>query len=249
MKLWLDTYFEQRDSTRCHGQLVSKRTNRGFTLVEMLITLTIGSLLVVSVVGATRALSVSRQNVDLRIERVSAARHAIEAIVAELRNVRRDRERTRMGLKPLITGKRGDTEESGDKIDMLVISNRRCRPEGAESDQYEAGFFLMKQPGQPLPVLMFRKDHALDEHPDDGGIATVVAEGIVGLTFEYFSEGEWLGEWPAHDPRAPKAVRITVVAASGNPQDTKKTPDAVTLSTIVPIRVTQPLGNQSEGGA
>ncbi len=209
----------------------------GFTLVEVLLALTIGSLLVVSVVSATRALSTSREGVDHRCARSMEARRAMEVIVAALRNVRRDPIRGR----PVIVGHSGGRSARRDAIDLLVAGDRRCRPEGPESDQHEISFYLAKQPGQPLPVLMCRRDHGLDDRPEDGGIATVVAEGIVGLSFEYYYDGLWSDEWSSAEPREPEAVRVTVAAVGPETGSRPSVPEPLVLSTLVRTRMNEPV--------
>lgn len=216
-----------------------KAPYRAFTLVELLVTLTIGSLLVVSVVTTTRAMTRTRASIDRRITQSASVRQAMETIVAALRNVRRDP----IQREPVIIGENGSSSQSGDRINLLIISNRRNRTDGAESDQYETSFYLEQRPGSALPALVCRKDHALDDEPDDGGLVTVVAEGIVALTFAYLSDQEWMNEWPELTPRPPDAVRVTVTAAMMEPTASydRITPSgAMTLSTIVPIKVTQP---------
>jgi type II secretory pathway component PulJ len=209
--------------------------------VELLVAMTISSLLVVSVVSATRALSSSRQGVDRRMARVASGRRAMETIVGALRNVRRDPLRE----QPVIVGQRGGAGETGgDRIDLQVIGDRQVRPDGAESDQYEVGFFLAKPTGQRLPVLMCRTDHGLDEHPEDGGIAMVVAEGIVGLSFEYYADGQWVHEWSSAEPRAPEAVRVVVAAVGPAPDDASAPPSPLVLATVVPIHVNPPTAQQ-----
>jgi hypothetical protein len=198
--------------------------------------MTIGSLLVVSVVSATRALSGTRQGVERRITRSTSARRAMQAIVAALRNVRRDPQRG----KPVIVGHSGGGIADSDRIDLLVIGDRRARPDGPESDQYEMSFFLARPSGRRLPALLSRCDHGLDEHPDNGGIATVRAEGIVGLTFEYYADGRWTAQWSRAEPRTPEAVRVTVAAVGLQPNDSAPPPDPLVLSTVVPIRANQP---------
>jgi len=229
-------------ATRLSGRTLRGRV-RAFTLVEMLVALMIGSLLVVSVVSATRALARTRASIDRRVERSAAGRQALETIVAALRNVRRDPIRR----KPVLVGHRGATAQEGDRIDLLVLSARRARADGAESDQYEMSFYLEQRPGAALPVLVCRKDHALDDYPDDGGLVTVVAEGIVGLSFMYLSGEEWMNEWPELSVRPPDAVRVTVAAAQMEPAsglDRGEFGGAMTLTTVVPINVTQPAGKK-----
>ncbi|MCK4342711.1 MAG: prepilin-type N-terminal cleavage/methylation domain-containing protein [Phycisphaerae bacterium] len=211
------------------------RTRAGFTLVELLVATTISSLLVVSIVSATRAISGARASVDRRISSATSARRALDEIVGALRNVRRDMVRG----QPVVVGHGGGRD--GDRIDIQIMSTRRSRPDGAESDQLEVGFFLAQLPRRQLPALMCRRDHGLDEHPDDGGIATVVAEGIVGLSFEYFTDGQWVSEWSELEPRAPQAVRVIVAAATPEEADSPHRARPVVLSTVVALHVNKPL--------
>jgi len=220
-----------------------RRVVRAFTLVEMLLSLTITSLLAVSVVSTTRALTDVRKGVDRRIDRLTEARHAMNAIVSELRNVRRDP----TSDQPVIIGHSGAPDMGNDDIELLVISDRRVRPDGAECDQYEVGFRLARPADRPCTVLLCRKDHALDDHTDEGGVATVIAEGIVALWFEYYTGSEWEPEWSDLKPQPPLAVRVTLTAANIDAVESITPADTVTLSTVVAIRVGRP-GPESPGG-
>lgn len=228
-------------------------------MVELLVAMTISSLVVVSAVSATRALTASRENVEIRTARSAAARRAIATIVAGLRNVRRDP----VFGKSVIVGRSAGSGGTSDVIDLRIIDDRQVRPDGAESDQYEMSFSLATLPGRRLPVLMCRKDHGLDEHPADGGIAMVVAEGIVALSFEYYADERWSSEWLSAEPRAPEAVRVTVAAVGPVPAEARTMPSPFVLTTIVPIHVNMPIepdpeqelkteqqsGKSSSGGA
>jgi type II secretion system protein J len=212
------------------------RRRSAFTLVEMLAALTIGALLVVSAVSATRALAGTRQSVDRRVERSEAARAAIDAIVSELRNVRRDP----VADEPVVVGTANDAGEMGDRIDLLVLSEVRARADGPESDQYETSFFLGRPAGQSRTALLHRRDHALDDRPRDGGIVTVVAERIVTLKFSYYAENRWQEEWPPLSPTPPEAVRVTVTAIDNEQGARGGALETTTLSTVVPIHVDLP---------
>jgi prepilin-type N-terminal cleavage/methylation domain-containing protein len=221
------------------GTGLPRAGSKAFTLVEVLAALTIGSLLVAAAVSATRALSGTRRVVDRQVQRQEAARAAIEAVVAGLRNVRRDPIRD----EPIIVGTR---ERDGVRIDLLVIGDTRCRPEGAESDQYELSFFLGRPTGRPWTALMCRKDHAFDDQPRDGGMVMVVAEPIVGLEFAYLADGQWQEEWSALSTTPPEAVRVTVTAIDVEEGPSAGRPETTTLSTVVPIRVDLPPAKSAE---
>ncbi len=219
---------------------IQKSTRTAFTLVELLLAITISGLLVVSAVSAVRSLTSARESVDRRGQRLCQARQAIECVTSALRNIRRDVQ----GDDPVLVGRPGDRGEPGDRIDLLVIDQRRCRPEGPESDQQETSFSLATLPGREYPALLCRRDHALDDEPEDGGLATVVAEGIIDLSFEYYDGDQWQREW-VEQPAPPRAVRVTVAAVADDSRLDRK-PDVLTLSTVVAIGATRqpnPRGN------
>lgn len=208
----------------------------GFTLVEMLVTLMIGALLIVASVSATRALTTARAGVERRTQRVAEARRAMEVIVAGLRNISRDPP----ARKPLLVGRSGGHGAGNDQISFLAIDNRRVRPDGPESDLHETGFFLAAGGAGTLPRLMCRRDHAFDEYPEEGGIATAVAENIVSLGFEYFSAGDWYPEWRATESRPPQAVRVTLVAVTPPEPGSTRAADTTVLTSVVAIRANEP---------
>ena len=105
---------------------------RALTLIELVVSLTISSLVVASVVSATTALSGARRTVDQRTSRLAEARSAMAMIVGDLRNVRRDPIENR----PVVVGRSGGGR-SNDTIDLLVISDRPARLNEIESDQHE----------------------------------------------------------------------------------------------------------------
>lgn len=203
---------------------------RGFTLVELLLATTISALLVMSVVSTTRSLSGSRDKIEKRSERLLEGRNGLEAIVAALRNVRRDG----AGEDPVILG--SNSGEHNDRINLMVIDDRRARREGEESDQYETMFYLQTLEGRRVSSLMCRKDHGLDDHPEEGGVATVVAEGIAGLTFEYYDGEQWKQEWSVLETEPPRSVRVTlaVVEPQLNTMPAVRV-EPIVLSTVVAI--------------
>jgi hypothetical protein len=212
------------------------RLTTAFTLVEVLVAMTLCGLIMMSIVSSVRTLSGVKDRMERRKARLQEARHALQTIVGALRNVRRDS----VAPDHAIIGKSGGRGAGNDRINLLVVDDRRSRPDGAESDQYETGFYLSKPPGRPWPVLLCRKDHALDDFFEEGGMATVVAEGITGLTFEYFTGMKWQNDWSDLEPKAPSAVRVTVAAVDSDMRNPGRRPDTVLLSTIVSLHAIEP---------
>ena len=228
---------------------IHSQPRRAFTLVEMLLAMMIGTLVVVSTVSAVRTLTAARESVDRRLRRLTETQHAMGTIAAALANVRRDP----TSDQAVLVGHPGGRQDLGDRIDLLVIDDHRARPDGPESDQYEVSFSLAQLPGRTWPVLLCRKDHALDDHPDEGGVATVVAEGIVGLTFEYYTGADWQNDWSELRSGPPEAVRITLAATGTDRPEPNRPGDVLVLSTVVAIGASkspaQPAGGEGSGEA
>lgn len=207
----------------------------GFTLAELLVTLMLTALLTGAIVGATRTLTTARRSVDERVARASAARQGLEAVVAALRNVRRDPDRE----PPLVIGR--SRAPGDDRIDIQIIDDTRARRDGPECDQYEVGFYLWQREADDVPCLMCRRKNGLTDTPGGGGMATVAAEGVVGLSFQYYSMGEWVDEWPETETTIPEAVRVTV-SATGVPSRRSARPlEPMVLSTVVPLAALPPV--------
>lgn len=228
----------------CHRRRGRTAQRSGFTLAELLVSLTLMALLTASIVSATRALTATRTRVDEHIAASAAARQGLEAVVAALRNVRRDPDRDH----PLIIGESGDGGNS--RLALQVISDIKARADSPESDQYEVGFTVWQR-DDGVPVLLCRRNNGLTDKPGMGGIATVVAEGIVGLSCEYYSQGQWQNEWTEAELGVPEAVRVTV-AATGVParRATGARISPAVFSTIVAIHAEQPedVGPQGQEG-
>lgn len=207
------------------------RVGRAFTLVELLVAVTLSTLIVLSVVSAARALGHTRERVAARVERSYAARRALDEIAAALRNVRYEGDPER----PALVGYPPDASGAG-RLDLLVTDARRVRPEGAESDECETSFFVGRPRGYEMPVLLQRRDHGLDDAPDHGGIVQIVAEGITELRFEFHADGRWVDQWPATETRLPEAVRVTVAAVAPAKERPSRAAPLV-LTTAVALRV------------
>jgi prepilin-type N-terminal cleavage/methylation domain-containing protein len=236
---------------RRRGQIVAEtfprsygdhRTRRSaFTLAELLVALTLMALLTAAIVSSTHALITTRTRVDEHLAASTAARQGLEAVVAALRNVRRDPDKDH----PPIIGTSSGPGNS--RIELQVISDTRARADGPESDQYELGFSLWQQQTDGVPVLLCRRKNALTDKPGAGGMATVAAEGIIALSFEYYSQQRWQNDWTEAELGIPEAVRVTITAAgvTGRPSNGKRSP--VTLSTIVPIYAQPPIDAVQSG--
>jgi len=108
-------------------------------------------------------------------------------------------------------------------------------------------FFLSSGSKGSLPALLCRRDHGFDEYPEEGGVVTMVAEGIVALSFEYYAQAQWFPEWRATEPLPPEAVRVTLVAACAPRAGARRAAETTVLSSVVAIHANAAEGGQNRG--
>ena len=113
-------------------------------------------------------------------------------------------------------------------------SEQRCREHGGDGQHavdLAGGLPLVN--GDTAMTL-----EAVDD-PTDGGVVTVVAEGIVVLQFEYLIGEEWVADWPPDEQRVPEAVRVVVGAVNSDRDERRENrrPELTVLTTVVPISV------------
>jgi hypothetical protein len=100
---------------------------------------------------------------------------------------------------------------------LLVVRSRRplrdteFEPEGGE---YEVQYRLMADASGQQAALWRRRDIAMDDTIDGGGVAAEVAPGVIGLSFQAGDGNDLFAEWDSDQYGLPHLLRITVVARS-----------------------------------
>ena len=194
----------------------SAQHNHGFTLVEVIV----GSIVLAIVTGATTT-AVSNL---ARAKSVSAARqqaveraHTAAAMIATdaLRLVRdHDLYFTRVVIQ--------SDSRKGKPADDLLLIVRTIEPvrglfgtpEGADFEvQYRLEAIEAGESDERDGLVMWRRmDPALDEYPTAGGVASVIAEGMVSFSVEAYDGQEWLETWDSDLDGLPHGLRIEVTA-------------------------------------
>ena len=145
----------------------------------------------------------------------------------------------------------GDEQMDLDRDDLLMFSTR-LRPLGqieynGEGLEYETQYRI--DDDQLGPALWQRRDPVPDDVPAGGGIATPVAEGIIGLRIEAYDGESWFDEWDSDYDGMPWALRFTVTAIGNDDTvEAYDTPGAVVhLQTQVAIdRIVPPYEEPEE---
>lgn len=183
--------------------IVAKRQS-AFTLVELVVVITITVLIAGATAGMLRSSSAVRERVNRQMELQTQARQAAETIASALRNAcpAGDNDWTLEGADGW------NDDRPADRLKFFTILPGFVRRGMPESDVKECEFFLAQPDARPLPVLMRRLDPTRNEPPDDGGVVEVIADNVIALDVAYLDGTQWVDDWPVDRKGWPAAIRL-----------------------------------------
>jgi hypothetical protein len=130
------------------------------------------------------------------------------------------------------------------EADNLDFGTHNYTPRHAhEGDFCQESLYLDKNPGSGQFSLWRRRNPTIGLDPLNGGSREEIAQGVVGLKFEYYDGQDWYNSWGNVDPKKsgqgaassqsnatglPEAVRITLLMDS---EPTKKASATATAET------------------
>jgi general secretion pathway protein J len=193
----------------------SKKT--GFTLVEVMVAVTIGGFIMLVAVGTLKAITSSAQMVDTNISAAAEVRFAMNLISRDLVNFYRDENNENTKLI-------GITEESADGnvsyVVFYTLNRMKARADQPEGDIYEVEYSLM-QDGEKSFLLRRLWPNPNTEYDDEPhGIQAVIAEDIAIFEVRYFDGEEWSNDWPEEMEVLPQLIEVSIVGkeqSRGNP--------------------------------
>lgn len=180
--------------------------SRGFTLIEVLVTLLITSIMLTVVytcfVGTVAAKQYSEQ--------VKEAGRVGQAVLGLMK---RDIEGAFV-FSPGNPAMEGQQEAVGsndaDSINFVTTSDSRRAVDGKGSDYCEVGYVLYAGEEQEDMLCLYRReDHMVDDSPFSGGVLELLDDQVKSLKLEYLVDDGWQTAW--QDNGLPEAVRITLV--------------------------------------
>jgi general secretion pathway protein J len=200
----------------------------GFTLVEVMLALTISSLILTAAYGTFRiSMDVSK--------RASARREALENCRSALGVICRDLAGAFLSSTEKWSLFVGEDAQSGDlNVDTLAFTAVVNSPERSgerTSDYTEVEYYIDTDPETPEEWLVRRYDCRPDEDLREGGITSLAGYQVASLDVWYFKGGDWGVDWDSQK-ELPTAVRVEVSALI-DPQKGLVPSNLVTLSSIV----------------
>lgn len=202
-----------------------RRGARGFTLIEALVAISILVLMGGVTLGTfTRSMD-ARERATAITERHHELRQALTRMATEIAqaflSMHKDYSEPRS--QTLFVTRR---THGGTRLDFTSFSHLKFIADANESDQNALSYFLEADPQLPQKQNLMRREKVrIDEHPEEGGDALILARDVSGLSFSFYNAktDRWEEEWDArdmdHKNKLPKYVRIELLAtdAQGRP--------------------------------
>ncbi|HUA64641.1 MAG TPA: prepilin-type N-terminal cleavage/methylation domain-containing protein [Alphaproteobacteria bacterium] len=197
----------------------------GFTLIEVMISAALMAMILVCAYLCLSACLASKKTIEPRADVLQNARVAMALMAADLRNAcPLSSDNPFLGMQRML----GQVE--ADNLDFATHNYTPRQPR--ESDYCEVSYYVDKDPDSGQFCLYRRRNPTLAPDPLSGGSREEIAQGILGLRFEYFDGTDWYDTWgnaehpenaaagnaasllEANDQGMPEAVRITLMLDS-----------------------------------
>lgn len=226
------------------------RTARGFTLIEVLISIAILAAITSLLFGAFSALKKSKDGLTRLQDRQREGRLAMARITRELQgaylSAHMPINQALMVQKTIFKGERGTP---ADRVDFTAFANPRLERDSHVSDQCELSYYGSPNPdGSSTNDLVRRIDSTIDLEPTKGGKVEVLATDIDLFDLQYLDSqtGQWQENWDTTQAtgqidRLPLQVRIILVLNGGARSSSDRSRGTIRLVTKVGLNILQPL--------
>jgi general secretion pathway protein J len=201
---------------------MATRSQRGFTLIEILMALAVMSLMLTALYQSMASSFEAKDIVSKLNDRYHEGRQVMGKVARELRMafLRAEvPEQFREEKPTVLTRFKGQRDE----LYFASTAHLRLRAGARESDQTEIAYFLGPSPrdtGYRGKTLFRRESRRIDGKPERGGYIWPVVDGVKEFQLEYWDDTKeiagdaWQRDWDSHEneaePLLPARVRITL---------------------------------------
>lgn len=223
---------------------------RGFTLLEVLISIAILAAITSILFGAFSALKRSKDGLSRVQDRQREARLAMARITRELQSAYLSGHvPINQALSVQKTLFKGEHGTPADRLDFTAFANRRLDRNAHVSDQCELSYYGLSNPdGAGTIDLVRRIDTEVDLEPTKGGKVEVLATDIDLFDLKYLDAqtGQWQDTWDTSQAtgqpdRLPLQVRVILVLNGGARSSSEDGRRRIRLVTKVGLNMLQPL--------
>lgn len=203
---------------------------RAFTLVELLISVSLMTGIMAASYVCLRAALTGRAMVNDRSDVIQSARVVMDMIASDLKAA------DRLSAQHEILGL--DRTLEGIEADNIDFVTRHYHPQApSEADYCETSYFVTKNPETDRFVLLRRRDASPDDKPLEGGKREALIDHLLGLKLEYYDGWDWYDDWgDAETPdNTSAAEESSLIASAGR----TGFPDAVRITLAIGERTTE----------
>lgn len=187
-----------------------RKRRRGFTLIEMMIAITVAALILGASYATLNAGFASQKLVEPRLDAVQNARVALALLTADLRAAcPLSKDYDFLGAQRKIDG------AEADNLDFGTHNYTPKRP--SEGDFCQISYYVEKDKESGELTLWRRRNPRFALNALSGGSREPIARGIASLQFEYYDGFDWYDTWGELDHKARDAAAVATVAEPNTP--------------------------------
>ncbi|MCX8023530.1 MAG: prepilin-type N-terminal cleavage/methylation domain-containing protein [Syntrophorhabdaceae bacterium] len=176
--------------------------NRGFTLLEVIISIAISSLLLLTLYFTFFSINRSIDSATEGQEALETGRVLMELIKQDLRGISPNPKHRFIGKIP-----NKEEKEPDSRIDFVTTSYMGSNPFGMS----EVGYFIYVTDDNKK-ILVRRESKEVKDNPDEGGQNFELSRIVKSFKVSFYNGTEWLEEWDSRTQgRLPNQVRITII--------------------------------------
>lgn len=219
----------------------TRGTQRGLTLIEVMIAVSVLTLISMLIYGAFSAMSTGKARAAVLSERYRLGRLAMTRMSRELGEAYLS---AHVAATPALTARVTAFIGTSRRVDFNAFAHRRLVRDSHESDQCEISYFAGTDSVNTTQSNLLRREQTIiDDLPGKGGVVNVFVDDIDTFELKYFdaTTGLWTDTWDSTSPNAnfarmPFQVQLTLVMKGG------PAGESIRLVTKADINMLQPLG-------
>jgi general secretion pathway protein J len=228
----------------------ARRSRRGFTLLELLVAISILAMVSILIYSAFASMRRSKEGLERIQDRYREGRIAMQRVSRELASAYLSAHLP-INVQAAVqkTAFVGKHENPADRVDFNAFAGIRRARGAHESDQVEISYFGSRNPDSSGSLDLARRVSVRpDIDPQHGGRVEVLATDIDLFQLEYLDPqtAMWTDSWDStqvtgQPNRLPLQVRVTLVLNSGRRSRADSSRGRIRLMTTLNLMLPQPL--------